>query len=101
MNRILWFSIIAIIVLLLDWYAYFGLKVAISNLTPNLQRIFRWIFWGLSTITILTFLLFQPLSEHQKTRGILMIMMTIGFANILGKLLFGIWIFLADVVRLV
>jgi predicted MPP superfamily phosphohydrolase len=83
----------------IDFYAYQGLKVAISPLPELGQRIIKWIFWGLTIFTIAGFILYEPLSKHQSTRPILMMIVTIGSANMIGKLLFAIWLLIDDVRR--
>lgn len=100
MNRVLVFLIISGVLILFDLYAYQGLKVAIASLSMPWQRVIKSVFWGLTGITLLTFLLFQPLSENPTTRKFLMIVATVGVANIVGKLFYVLWMLLDDIVRL-
>ena len=100
MNRLLLFALLSGLVLLFDFYAFQGLKVVISGWSGPVQRITKALFWGLTIITLLSFLLYEPLSQTPKGRGVLAIIATVGVANILGKLLFVIWMLLDDGLRL-
>jgi predicted MPP superfamily phosphohydrolase len=99
MQRSIMFFVVSVVLLGIDFYAYQGLKVAISPLPELGQRIIKWIFWGLTIFTIAGFILYEPLSKHQSTRPILMMIVTIGSANMIGKLLFAIWLLIDDVRR--
>jgi predicted MPP superfamily phosphohydrolase len=99
MQRSILFFVVSVVLLGIDFYAYQGLKVAISPLPELGQRIIKWIFWGLTIFTIAGFILYEPLSKHQSTRPILMMIVTIGSANMIGKLLFAIWLLIDDVRR--
>ncbi|MEX2597477.1 MAG: metallophosphoesterase [Salibacteraceae bacterium] len=101
MNRLFLFLILSGAVLLFDLYAYQGLKVLISGWGNIGQRIAKSIFWGLTLITLLSFLLYEPLSTSDRGRKFLMIFATIGVANILGKFLFAFWLLIDDLIRLI
>jgi len=73
--------------------------VAISSLPITAQKILKVVFWGLSVITYISFILFEPLSQNPATRKFVMIFSTIGVANIIGKLLFALWLLLDDIIR--
>lgn len=101
MNRLLLFALLSGAVLLFDVYAYQGLKVAINSFPGAVQRIIKVIFWGLTVMTLLSFVLYEPLSSSEKGRKVLMIIATVGVANILGKFLFAIFLLLDDAIRLI
>ena len=100
MNRLLLFVILSGVVLLFDIYAYQGLKVAINGFPGMVQKILKVTFWGLTVLTLLSFILYEPLSSSEKGRKVLMIIATIGVANILGKFLFALILILDDIIRL-
>ncbi len=100
MNRLLLFVILSGVVLLFDIYAYQGLKVAINGFPGIVQKILKVTFWGLTGLTLLSFILYEPLSSSEKGRKVLMIIATIGVANILGKFLFALILILDDIIRL-
>jgi len=99
MNRTILFLVVSAVLLVIDIYAYSGLKVAISSLPITAQKILKVVFWGLSVITYISFILFEPLSQNPATRKFVMIFSTIGVANIIGKLLFALWLLLDDIIR--
>ena len=101
MNRLLLFAILSGAVLLFDVYAYQGLKVAINSFPGAVQRILKVIFWGLTVMTLLSFVLYEPLSSSEKGRKVLMIIATIGVTNILGKFFFVLFLLLDDGIRLI
>ena len=100
MQRSIIFFVVSAILLGVDFYAYQGLKFAISPLPEIGQRIIKWLFWGLTIFTVAGVILYEPLSKHQFARPILTMIVTIGLANMIGKLLFAIWLLLDDVRRL-
>jgi len=95
-NRLLLFVILSGLVLLFDLYAYQGLKFISASWWEPVQRAVKILFWVLTAITLLSFILYEPLSNTQGGRSVLTIIATIGVANILGKLLFAIWLLVAD-----
>lgn len=100
MNRMVLFLILSGLLILFDLYAYQGLKVAVAPLPVAAQRFLKIFFWGLTAITLLAFVLFQPLSTFPAGRKVISVVATIGVANILGKSLFVLWLVLDDVIRL-
>jgi len=101
MNRLLLFAILSGAVLLFDVYAYQGLKIAINNFPSLGQKIIKGLFWGLTVMTLLSFILYEPLSATDKGRKVLMIIATIGVANILGKFFYSIFLLLDDAILLI
>jgi len=101
MNRLLLFAILSGAVLLFDVYAYQGLKIAINNFPSLGQKIIKGLFWGLTVMTLLSFILYDPLSATDKGRKVLMIIATIGVANILGKFFYSIFLLLDDAILLI
>lgn len=99
MNRLLLFVILSGTVILFDIYAYHGLKIAINGFYPSVQRAIKVFFWSLTVITLASFMFYEPLSNSDKGRKILMIIATVGVANILGKFLFAFWLFVDDIGR--
>lgn len=100
MNRALFLLVLSAILVIVDIYTYGGLKVAISSLPVTAQRVIKVVFWSLSVITYLAFILFEPLSQNPATRKFLMIFATIGVANVIGKILFALWLVIDDIIRL-
>ena len=99
MNRLVLFLILSGAVLVFDLYAYQGLKVVINGWPGIAQRVTTVFFWGLTVITLLSFALYEPLSASEKGRKVLMLIATIGVANILGKFLFALWLLVDDLFR--
>ena len=88
------------VLLAIEYYSYQGLKVAVGSTSDAFQRVSKFLFFALSTITFTGFILFEPLSKNAATRSFLTFFMTIGIANILGKILFAIWLLIDDLIRL-
>jgi uncharacterized protein len=100
MNRTLVFLLVSLVIVCVDFYAYQGLKAAVQPMSPFWQKTIKGLFWGMTGITLLTILLFEPLSQNPVSRKFLMVMATIGMANVLGKIFFGLWLILDDLIRL-
>ena len=101
MNRLLVFGIISVVLIIIDWYVYSGLKIAIAPLPVWAQRASKIFFFGLTVVTIVGFMLYEPMSKNQTTRTILTFIVSIGSANMIGKLVFALWMVIADIKRLV
>jgi hypothetical protein len=100
MNRLIVFSIVSVVLIIIDWYAYSGLKIAISPLPLGVQKLTKIFFFSLTALTILGFMLYEPMSRNQTTRTILTFVVSIGSANMIAKLVFALWIVAADLKRL-
>jgi len=61
MNRLLVFGIISVVLIIIDWYVYSGLKIAIAPLPVWAQRASKIFFFGLTVVTIFGFMFFEPL----------------------------------------
>ena len=100
MNRLFLLIVFSMVLLAIEYYSYQGLKVAVGSTSDAFQRVSKFLFFALSTITFTGFILFEPLSKNAATRSFLTFFMTIGIANILGKILFAIWLLIDDLIRL-
>jgi len=100
MNRLFLLIVFSMVLLAIEYYSYQGLKVAVGSTSDAFQRVSKFLFFALSTITFTGFILFEPLSKNAATRSFLTFFMTIGIANILGKILFAIWFLIDDLIRL-
>ncbi|GAB4381177.1 MAG: hypothetical protein Kow0075_12870 [Salibacteraceae bacterium] len=100
MNRLIFIVLFLGVIACLEWYAYSGLKVAIGGFGESAQRAIKVAFFSLTAFTVASVVLFQPMSENPASRRILAFVVTIGLANLLGKLLFALFLLIDDLVRL-
>jgi predicted MPP superfamily phosphohydrolase len=53
MNRIVVLSLIALVCVLIDWYAYQAVRTVSQSFSPVFQRTFRAAFWGVTLLSVL------------------------------------------------
>lgn len=72
MNRILFFIIIGLVFLLMDWYVYQAIRTVSRNLSDDTQRIIGIVYWGFTALSVGLFLFMQLsppdlLDRHTRT----------------------------------
>ncbi len=72
MNRILFFILIGLVFLALDWYVYQAVRTVSRNLSDDTQRIIGLIYWGFTALSVGLFLFMQLsppdlLDRHTRT----------------------------------
>ncbi len=72
MNRILFFILIGLVFLLIDWYVYQAIRTVSRNLSEEAQRIISLIYWGFTALSVGLFLFMQLsppdlLDRHTRT----------------------------------
>ncbi|TAE22212.1 MAG: metallophosphoesterase [Cytophagales bacterium] len=72
MNRILFFILIGLVFLALDWYVYQAVRTVSRNLSDDTQRIIGLVYWGFTALSIGLFLFMQLsppdlLDRHTRT----------------------------------
>lgn len=72
MNRILFFILIGVVFLLVDWYVYQAIRTVSRNLSEEAQRTITLVYWGFTALSVGLFLFMQLsppdlLDRHTRT----------------------------------
>ena len=99
MNRILVVSVFIVVFLLLDWYAFQGIKTLISNSSATLKRAVKIIYFSISALVVISLLVYNfgnpdSIAKHART-----FLMSFIFINVLAKFFLFLFVFIDDLQR--
>lgn len=99
MSRIIPLVIVICVVLLLDLYAFQGLKSAIQGASSFWQKVFKSIFFGLSIVLVFSTLLFLLFRDSGLRPMVFTVFSTVSIGGVLGKLIYSILLLIDDARR--
>lgn len=100
MNKLIIIPIVSIVLLLIDWYVWQAVKVSIQNTSANTQNITKYIFWGLTSITMLGMWLYNFTPPEWLGKNLRTIIMVGVFINYFSKIFVVLFLLIDDIVRL-
>ncbi|MBB6002192.1 metallophosphoesterase [Arcicella rosea] len=100
MNKLIIIPIVSIILLLIDWYVWQAVKVSIQNTSANTQNITKYIFWGLTSITMLGMWLYNFTPPEWLGKNLRTIIMVGVFVNYFSKIFVVLFLLIDDIIRL-
>lgn len=101
MNKLIIIPVVSLIFLLIDWYVWQAIKVSFQNTSDNTQAISKYIFWGLSVITITGMWLYNFTPPEWLGKNLRTIIMVGIFINYLSKIFVVVFLLIDDIVRLI
>ncbi|KAB7729007.1 metallophosphoesterase [Rudanella paleaurantiibacter] len=99
MNRILFFLVISLVFLFIDWYVYQAIRTVSRSLSDEAQRIIALAYWGFSALSVGVFLFMQlspPDYFDRHTRTFLYAGVMIPYFS---KVIAVLFIFIDDIAR--
>ncbi len=99
MSRILILLAIAGLLILIDFYAFQGLKAATQGFSVFWQRLFKGLFFGFSGILLITMLLFIFFRDSGIIPMVFTIMASLSMGSVLGKIFYAIILLFDDARR--
>jgi predicted MPP superfamily phosphohydrolase len=99
--RTILFSSLIVLFLLLDWYVFQGVKVLVSSQSEWVKRSTYIVYWGFTAVTIILLLVFILSNPENLSSVVRNFMITFMFANLFFKLIFGLFLVIDDLTRLV
>lgn len=69
MNRILFFVLIGLVFLLMDWYVYQAIRTVTRSMSDGAQRTIALIYWGFTALSVILYLLLQLLPPDLLSRN--------------------------------
>ncbi len=101
MNKLIVIPIVTAVLLLIDWYVWQAIKVAVSSTSSTTQITIKYIFWGITAITILGMWLYNFTNPDFLGKNLRTIIMVGVFMSYFSKIFAIIFILIDDIGRLV
>ncbi len=101
MNKLIIIPIVTAILLIIDWYVWQAIKVASNSASQQSQLIIKYIFWGITAITLSSMWLYNFTNPDWLGKNLRTIIMVGVFINYTSKIFAVLFIFIDDIGRLV
>ncbi|WP_044172944.1 metallophosphoesterase [Flectobacillus major] len=101
MNKLLIIPIVTAIFLLIDWYVWQAVRVSFQNTSQNVQNGAKYIFWGVSAITIVGMWLYNFTNPDWLGKSLRTWIMVGVFMNYFSKIFVILFLLIDDLGRLV
>tara|TARA_R110002049_G_scaffold216691_3_gene388155 strand:+ start:317 stop:1579 length:1263 start_codon:yes stop_codon:yes gene_type:complete len=101
MNKIVLIPLIALFFILIDWYVFQGIKVLIAPFTASTQKVLKYIYWGITIITLTAFFTYHFVNVDAYSKSARMFLLVGVFINFITKLFFVVFLLIDDIVRLI
>ncbi len=100
MNKLVIIPIITAILLLIDWYVWQAVKVSFQHTSSQVQQIVKYVFWGLTTITLAGMWAYNFVNPDLLGKNLRTIIMVGVFITYFSKVFAVLIIFIDDLLRL-
>ena len=101
MNKLVIIPAITIIFLLIDWYVWQAVKVSTQNITQNAQNVVKYIFWGITALTITGMWLYNFTNPDWMGKTMRTVIMVGVFISYVSKIFVVLFLLIDDLGRLV
>ena len=101
MNKFIVIPIVTAIFLLIDWYVWQAVKVAFQNSSTQTVSIVKYIFWGLTALTITGMWLYNFTNPDWMGKNLRTVIMVGVFMNYFSKIFVIIFLLIDDIGRLI
>ncbi len=99
MNKIAIILVFVVIYFLIDYYVYQGIKTLFEGSSNLAKQIFFYVYWGIFTLTLAGFLIYNFANSDQFSWTLRVFMMVGVFVNLISKLVICVFLFLDDIIR--
>ncbi len=99
LNRFGFFIVLAAIIVFIDLYTWQGVRFLIQEQSPRFQKIFRYSWWGITVLTLLTVLMFRGGHLDHIPPRFAMLLTAFFFIIYIAKVVFMLFLFTDDVLR--
>jgi predicted MPP superfamily phosphohydrolase len=101
MNKLIIIPIISLVFLLIDWYVWQAVKVSFQGTAQNTQALVKYIFWGLTALTITGLWVYNFVNPDLLGKNLRTIIMVGVFMNYFSKIFVVLFLLIDDIGRLV
>lgn len=99
MNKLIVIPIVTAILLLIDWYVWQAIKVAINGTSASTQNLVKYFFWGLTTITLVGMWLYNFTNPDFLGKNLRTIIMVGVFMSYFSKIFTIVFLLIDDIGR--
>jgi uncharacterized protein len=99
MNKIIIIPIVTLVLLLIDWYVWQAIKVAINGTSSSMQVFVKYFFWGLTTLTLLGMWLYNFTNPEFLGKNLRTVIMVGVFMSYFSKLFTVLFLLIDDIGR--
>lgn len=99
MNKFIIIPIATVVLLLIDWYVWQAVKTAAQNTSSQTLQIIKYVFWGITAITILGFWLYNFTNPDFLGKNMRTVIMVGIFINYISKIFVVLFVLIDDIVR--
>ena len=97
--RVLMIFVVCGVLVLIDLYAWQGLRTAIEGLGPATQKGITWGYWVFTTLTVLTLIYWFFIGPYAVPHNLRVVIINVIAANLITKVFMVLFVLLADVWR--
>jgi uncharacterized protein len=101
MNKLIVIPIVTAVLLLIDWYVWQAIKVAVNGTSSNTQVTVKYLFWGLTAFTLLGMWLYNFTNPDLLGKNLRTIIMVGVFISYFSKIFAIVFILIDDIGRLI
>lgn len=101
MNKLVLIPVLALILLLIDWYAFQAVKTATQSLSSNARTIWHNLYWGLAALMILGLFIYHFVDPDLLGRKIRTMLMVAIFTHYFAKFFILIFLIIDEIRRIV
>ena len=101
MNKLIIIPVVTAIFLVIDYYVWQAVKVSVQNFSQTIQQSARYIFWGLTTLSLVGLWLYNFTNPDLLGKNIRTWIMVGIFMNYLSKIFVVLFLLIDDIGRLI
>lgn len=101
MNKLVIIPIVTVVFLLIDWYVWQAVKVSTQNIAQSSQNVIKYIFWGITALTIIGMWLYNFTNPDWMGKTLRTVIMVGIFINYVSKIFVMLFLLIDDLGRLV
>jgi len=101
MNKLIIIPVVTAIFLVIDYYVWQAVKVSVQNFSQSIQQSARYIFWGLTTLSLVGLWLYNFINPDLLGKNIRTWIMVGIFMNYLSKIFVVLFLLIDDIGRLI
>ncbi|MEM6342827.1 MAG: metallophosphoesterase [Bacteroidota bacterium] len=101
MNKLVLIPVLALILLLIDWYAFQAVKTATQNLSSNARTIWHNLYWGLAVVMIVGLFIYHFVDPYLLGRKLRTMLMVVIFTHYFAKFFILFFLIIDEIWRII
>ena len=101
MNKLIVIPIFALILLIIDYYVFQGIKAASQSFAPTTRNLINYIYWGITVLTMVSLFAYHFVNPFWLGKNIRTAIMVGIFTNYVSKIVMVFFLFIDEIWRLI